>query len=312
MLSLRKLAYGSASNILRLLLSVLIAVTLPPLLVRHLPQAEYSAWVLILQLSAYVSVLDLGLQTIIAKLVAEYYAKEDRQASHLLFSSSFSLLAMLSAVGLAVAAVFVWKVPELFHQMPSSLIPEVRISLLLISLSAAFGLPFGAFPAVFTGLQEYGFPTAVALSSRLTSTVLLIAMVLLGKGLVPMAIALALVNIVSSLANWVGWRRYVRERIRFSAFTMDLGMVKHLLRSGGVYAIWTLGFLLVSGVDVIVIGHYDYRNTGFYSIGATASNFMLSCVVGILSPLLPAVSAMQATQSSKEIGNVAIRSTRFA
>ena len=87
-LSLRKLLSGSVSNLVRVLLSVVVAITLPPLLVRHLSQAEYSAWVLILQLSAYIALLDLGLQAVISKSIAEYHAKGDHEAKHRLLSTS--------------------------------------------------------------------------------------------------------------------------------------------------------------------------------------------------------------------------------
>jgi O-antigen/teichoic acid export membrane protein len=310
-LSLRKLLSGSASNLVRVLLSVVVAITLPPLLVRHLSQAEYSAWVLILQLSAYIALLDLGLQAVISKSIAEYHANGDHEAKHRLLSSSVSMLCLISIVGLAAAVVLTWRVPQLFHQMPPVLIPRVRISLLLIGCSAAFALPFNPFLSVFTGLQEYGFPTAVALLSKIGSTLLLMAMVLLGKSLVQMAIALTVVSMATALAQWGGWRRYARARVAFSAFSMPGPMVKNLLRSGGPLAIWTVGGLFVSGLDVVIVGHYDYANTGFYSIGAGATNFMLMCVTGLFSPLLPAVSAMQTTSKPKEIGDLTIRTSRF-
>src|SRR5271156_1639897 len=105
---------GSVSNIIRLVLSTLIAFILPPFLVRHLPQAEYSAWVLIIQLSAYVNLLDFGLQTAIAKFVAEYDASGDREASHHLVSTSFTLLALAGTIACVALAVMVWSVPRLF------------------------------------------------------------------------------------------------------------------------------------------------------------------------------------------------------
>src|SRR5271156_2794306 len=117
---------GSVSNIIRLVLSTLIAFILPPFLVRHLPQAEYSAWVLILQLSAYVNLLDFGLQTAIGKFVAEFHASGDRNASHGLVSTSFTILAGAAMIAFAAVIVMSWFVPRLFHQMPTALMPEVR------------------------------------------------------------------------------------------------------------------------------------------------------------------------------------------
>ncbi len=70
----RRILQGSASNLTRVFLGMLISLVLPHFLVRHMGTVEYSAWVLILQLSAYVNFLDLGLQTAIGKFVAEYHA----------------------------------------------------------------------------------------------------------------------------------------------------------------------------------------------------------------------------------------------
>src|ERR1700690_2018128 len=94
----RKVLQGSASNLIRVLLSMLVSLVLPPFLVHRMAPPEYSAWVLILQLSAYVNMLDFGLQTAIGKFVAEYDASGDREASHHLLSTSFTILAVASAI----------------------------------------------------------------------------------------------------------------------------------------------------------------------------------------------------------------------
>ena len=93
-----KIIKGSASNLVRVALSMLLAFVLPRLLVHRLSPAEYSAWVLILQIGAYIYLLDLGLQTAVGKLVAEYHAVGDRFASSRTLSKTlfrFSALALL-------------------------------------------------------------------------------------------------------------------------------------------------------------------------------------------------------------------------
>ncbi len=115
----RKVLQGSASNLVRVLLSMLVSLVLPPFLVHHMEASEYSAWVLILQLSGYVALLDFGLQTAIGKYVAEYDAIGDRDASHHLVSTSFTLLALAAAIACVAVAVVALSVPHLFHQMPA-------------------------------------------------------------------------------------------------------------------------------------------------------------------------------------------------
>jgi O-antigen/teichoic acid export membrane protein len=229
----RKVLQGSASNMLRVLLSTLVSLVLPPFLVHRLAPAEYSAWVLILTLSAYVNLLDFGLQTAIGKFVAEHHAAGDQEASHDLVSTSFTILAgasFLAAIGIMVIANHV---PELFHQMPPALVPEVRLGVIAVGLSTAFALPFNAFAAIFTGLQRYAFPTIVAVAGRVGSAAALIILLLLHGGLVQMALVYAGFIVAAALAQYLGWRSYAREHIGFtfllykakSALSVDGGHV---------------------------------------------------------------------------------------
>ena len=311
MSSTRKFLQGSASNVLRLLLSVLVATVLPPILVHHLSEAEYSAWVLILQLSTYINLLDLGLQTIISKMIAENHARGDSEANHRLLSTSFSVLAGTAGFGMVLIGVMVWRVPQLFHQMPPELFPEVRLGLLLIGISAAFGLPFNPFLSVFTGLQSYILPTVIALLSRLVSASVLVALVLLHGGLVQLTLALALVNIATAIAQFYGWKFYAGTQVAFSFFQLHRGTASSLLRSGGVIAIWSLGELFVSGLDLVLVGNFNYANTGFYAIATSATNFMLMIISSLFSPLLPAIASMQATSTPEAIGKATIRVSRY-
>jgi O-antigen/teichoic acid export membrane protein len=290
---------------------MLVALFLPPFLVRHLSQVEYSAWVLILQLSAYVNLLDLGLQTAVGKFVAEYHAKGDPEATHHLVSTSLSVILAAALVGAVVIVVMVYRVPELFHQMPASLLPEVRLSLLAVGLSAAFALPFSPFLSVFTGLQDYGFPTVLTVISRLLSASALMVLLLLHASLVQLACAIAACNVATAIAQFHGWRRYARERVAFSFFFFDRKSALRLTKYSGVLVIWTLGGLCVSGLDLVIVGHFDYRNTGFYAIGASVTNFMLMIVSGLFGPLLPAISSLQSDKTPRQIGDLTVRATRY-
>src|SRR5580700_4528434 len=104
----RKILQGSASNMARVLLSMLVAMVLPPLLVHRLAPAQYSAWVLILQVSAYINLLDVGLQTAVGKFVAEFDSAGDRISSGRILSSSFVILCLTASIGAVAIAFIAW------------------------------------------------------------------------------------------------------------------------------------------------------------------------------------------------------------
>ena len=302
---------GSASNIVRVLLSMLVSLVLPPFLVHRLSAAEYSAWVLILQLGAYAGLLDLGLQTAIGKFVAEHDAAGDREANHHIVSTSFTILSIAALISVAGILVLVTQVPALFRQMPAALLPDFRLGVFAVGLSTAFTLPFGTFSSIFTGLQKYAYPTVVAVTSRVGSAAALIILLLLHGGLVQMALVMALFNVATGLAQFAGWRNYARERVAFSFLVFHRRSALRLVKYGSVLSLWTLATLFVSGLDTVIVGHYDYKNTGFYAIASSATNVMLVLVTSVFGPLLPALSSMQARSTPRQLGELCIRITRY-
>ena len=306
-----KFLQGSASNLLRVLLSMVVSLLLPPFLVHRMPPAEYSAWILILQLSAYVNYLDFGVQTAIGKFVAEYDARSDRDAAHKMLSTAFSFMSMAALVGFGLIAVLTVRVPQLFRQMPSSLTHDVRAGLLCVGFSVCLTLPFSAFGASFIGLQEYGVLTLIQVGGRVLSALALVALILHGGTLQEMAWMIAIFNLATGLSQAFGWKRYASERVPFSFPFFDSKCFKMFAEYCGILSIWTMSSMLISGLDTTIVGHFDYANTGYYAVAGSATNFMLLLTSNILGPLLPAVSSLQTERSPRQIGALFIRATRL-
>ena len=60
--------------------------------------------------------------------------------------------------------------------------------------------------------------------------------------------------------------------------------------------------LLISGLDTTIVGHYDYAETGFYAVAASATNFMLLIVGSLMAPLMPAASSAGTTSIRRRNG----------
>lgn len=70
--------------------------------------------------------------------------------------------------------------------------------------------------------------------------------------------------------------------------------------------------LCVVGLDLTIVGHYDFSQTGYYSIAILPTNFALMIMSAILSPLLPASSAMSTLQTPSAMGGLLARATRYS
>ena len=296
-LSKRRVLQGSALNLSQMVLSLAVSLVLPPFLVHHMQPAEYSAWVLILQLSAYVNYLELGMQTAIGKFVAEFHAVGDTKSIAGVVGTAFSILSTAAALGLVAVGIIAWQVPRLFHQMPVHLVHEVRLGVLSVGSTTAILLPFSVFVAIFIGLQRYVVPAVVQSVGRVLSALAVIVLLLMHGSILQMAMLISFLNILTAAVQYFCWHRYARADVPFAYFSFQRRFASRLAEYCGVLSLWTIGVLFVSGLDTTIVGHFDYRNTGYYAVAGSATNFMLLIVGNMLGPLMPALSSVQGSRS---------------
>jgi O-antigen/teichoic acid export membrane protein len=302
---------NSAMSVGRLILSTFIALILPAYLTHKLPVKTFSAWVLILQMSAYVGYLDFGVQTAISKYVAEYQARKDMAGANMRASAGLAIMIAASIVGVMLTLVLAWRVPSLFNEMPPVLYRDVRISMMLVGISLSFGLVCSVTSAIFLGLQRYGVPTILTLINRILFTVAVMVAVALHSSLAVMGAVVAGVNVITGVAQIVAWRR-LASHIQLSLRNLDGAVVKQMLSYCSVIAIWLIGMLCVSGLDVTIVGRYDFPRTAFYSIAILPTNFLLAIMGAALAPLLPEASARNVVSNPAAMGQMLSRITRYA
>jgi O-antigen/teichoic acid export membrane protein len=302
---------NAAFSMVRLAVATVVALVLPAYLTHKLPVETYAAWVLILQLGAYVAYLDFGVQNGVSKFVAEYEARGDFEGASQRASAGAVLMSLMSLAGCAVTLVLAWRVPYLFHNMPASLYREARIGLLFVGLSLSFGLFCSVYGAVFLGLQRYAVPMAVLVTNRILFTAIICLAVSFHSGLALMGALAAFVNVFTGVLQIGAWRK-LANHVQVSLRGFDYVVFKKMLAYCSVLAIWSAGMLCVSGLDLTIVARYDFGQTGFYSIATSPTNFMAAILVAALGPFLPTASALSVRNSPKKMGHILSRTTRYS
>jgi O-antigen/teichoic acid export membrane protein len=303
-------AHNALVSMGRLVVASLVALILPAYLTHKLPVKTYSAWVLILQLSAYVGYLDFGVQNGISKYVAEYEARGDEAGANLRASAGFAIMVFMSILGVLMTLTLAWRVPQLFREMPVSLYRDVRISLTFVGISISFGLLCSVFSAIFLGLQRYAVPMFLSILNRVLFTGAVCCAILFHRSLIAMAVAVACVNVGTGFLQVLAWRKFASQ-IQVNLYKLDWVVFKKMLAYCSVLAIWSAGMLCVNGLDVAIVGRYDFSKTGFFSIAALPITFISSVMGSALGPFLPTASALSTHRTSAEMGNLLCRSTRY-
>jgi O-antigen/teichoic acid export membrane protein len=298
------------ANLARAAVVSVVAILLPSYLTHHLAVKVYAAWVLIIQLAAYISYFDLGIQTGISKFVAEHDAKGDHLEAARYASAGLALMLLAGILGGVLTFGLAWQIPKLFSAMPANLFPEVRISLILVGLSLSFGLVCSVYSAVFLGLQRYWIPTFITIFNRILFAIAVITAVHAGASLAMMGLAVALVNVLAGALQMLAWKKRAAH-VWVSLGLVDLRVLKNVARYCSLQSISTFAMFCITGLDIVVVGHFDYVQTAYYSIAALPTSFLLLIISSLLSPLLPASSALSTRFSPSQMGIFLSKITRY-
>ena len=137
-------AKNAMANLARGAAAGVAALFLPPILVRHMSQLDYTLWVLVLQIAAYASYLDFGLQTAIGRYVAFANEKKDPELRDGIFSTAFLVLSGASLISIFLIVAVGGAAHRLFPQIPVEVLPQMRLALFILGSSVAIGLPASA------------------------------------------------------------------------------------------------------------------------------------------------------------------------
>ena len=301
---------NAVANVARGGAASLVALLLPPFLTRSMSQQSFGAWSLVLQLSAYVGYFDFGIQTALARFVAHSTERGESGYRNRIVSTAFAMLAVSGGISflgiLAVAALL----PILFHQLDGGLVVGVRTALLLVGGSLAFGLPSSVFASMFVGLQRNEIPATIIGLSRLIGAALVVIVVRRGGGLASMAVATAAVNLFSSLLQYFAYRRMLPD-LAISLAGVSRSVARELVEYCVSLTVWGMGMLLVTGLDLTIVGAYRFREVGYYAVAATLVTFLNGLFGALFGAMGSPAAVLHARDDRAGLGRMVSASTRL-
>ena len=76
-------------------------------------------------------------------------------------------------------------------------------------------------------------------------------------------------------------------------------------------SIWSFAMLLVSGLDVALVGYFDFEKVAYYSVAATLIVFLCGVQNALFNAMIPSTAVMQARGNSAQLGQLVITATRY-
>lgn len=201
MLSARIIARNIASNWTSFAVQALVTFFLTPFVLRELGATRYGVWALLMSLTGYYGILDVGLRAGLTQYLTRYLARGDHDGLNRTASTGVAALSICSLLLLMLTAVAGLLSPALFS-IPSAAQRELFWCILIIGGGTAIQSALFPFSALFAAAQRYDLSSAIGIFTRL-STALGIGLVLrLDSGIIGLSLVTAAGNLIDYGLRW--------------------------------------------------------------------------------------------------------------
>jgi O-antigen/teichoic acid export membrane protein len=163
---LRILIRNIISNWLGFGVQVAVAFFLTPFVLHTLGDTRYGIWALVIGLTGYYGLLDLGFRSGITQYLTRHLATRDFVQMNRTASTAFVTLASCGWLVTIASLLLAWLAPHIFN-IPQDAIDETRLCIVVIGVSTALQFAFFPFSAVFAATQRYDVSNVIGISTRL-------------------------------------------------------------------------------------------------------------------------------------------------
>lgn len=294
-----------------MVLNVLISFFLAPFVVHKLGNLYYGIWVIMMQFSGYLGLLEFGVRESIIKYVARHRAEGDTRTLNELIGSAmgvymlFALAALLVSGGVAAAFPYVFNVPE-------EAVSTARWVTMLTGLTVAIGFIANVLPGILMGLQRFDTFAKTSIFTSVLRAGLIVFFLSRGHGIIALALIQLFVNLLLHAAIY-GWCRYLVPQLRFSLAAATRKSLRSIFRYSVFVLINNMGQKAIFYTDAIVIGFFlPASQITFFAIAGTLVEHLRQFVMSMTRVFNPLISEMETLNEDEKIKRVLLAGGKFA
>lgn len=272
-----------------------VGFALAPFILHRLGNTGYGLWTLVLSLTGYFGLLDLGIRSSVGRFVARYLALNDEDKTNRTVSSALAILASGGALALLATVVVVKFFFGAFSVEPE-FVASGKAALLISGLNMALILPLGVFSSTLIALERYDVISGVTIAGELLRAALVVWSLKQGYGLVALASIVLLVTILQYSAMAIAVRILYRP-LRLAPRYVHRRTLGELFGFGVFRFITIVATQMIFYSSSVVIGIFlGASSITYYAIAATLINYGRNVVSLVTDTLFPAAARMDARE----------------
>ncbi len=129
-----------------MIISIIIAFVMSPVLVHKLGDTSYGIWALVMSITGYFSLLDLGMNRAIVRFVSMYEANDEKDELNLFFNTSLILYSLLGLLTVFLTVLVAFSLNSFVDLKGYEFLAKLVV--IVVGIDFAFTFPFGVMYAV--------------------------------------------------------------------------------------------------------------------------------------------------------------------
>jgi len=306
----RKLIRNIASNWVGYAVQVGVGFVLTPFIVGSLGETQYGVWTLVVGLTGYYGLLDLGVASGMTQYLTRYLAAKDIDNLNRSASTGFVALTCIGLLVFVGSLIVAFTASSLFRIQAVSA-DEVTWVLAITGTSVAIQFAFFTYSAVFTAVQRFDLSNLIGISTRLLSAVATVVCLNMGYGLIGLSLVIAGTNLIDYLLRWRVARRLL-PAMKISARLANRQSLQEVISFGVWNFVGAGGARLISYTDALVIAAFmPVAAVAPFAIAANLRSYFEEIFVRVGFVFFPAVTELDARGDEAGLRQLYLVSSRF-
>lgn len=291
---------GVILGYLAMLIQNLASFILTPLLIVAFGDGDFGVYKLVLSISSYFALADLGLSNAIVRYISEYRAQNDK-ISESKFVSLIILIDVLVASVLMLIGVFMFlKLPLIFgSSFLASEIDLLKSLFFLTVINGVFNLFTNLARGIIKSYENFGLLKTINILRTFVRFGVALTLISFGKG----AFSIILLDTILSLLTLAATSYYciTKLRVKVSFNLLSKKYAKGILSYSLIVFIDAIAFHLFWNADNFIIGIFLSTSAiAIYSIGAQISSLFFSFSIIVSDVIMPGIVTQVTNQASDE------------
>ena len=268
--------------------SIVISLIYTPFLLRMLGQNEYGLFSIAFAAIGILSVLDLGLGNANIRYTAKYRAagKTKEARLHGMFFLLYLVLGLLIFICSFVAF---WQAPVIFGtNMSIEEVSKLQKMILMVGISLAISFPLNTFKFIIRGYERFVFAKFMEFLGIILIPSTAVLLLILGYRSVGVIAAVAVLNVLLNIVNFIYCKRNLSIEIDFSS--IDKSLLKEIFGYSVFVFLGVVAFRIDCNANQFILGIISGAiPVALYALAFNfVSNFftLSSAVSGVFLPVI--------------------------